>query len=105
MRGRANWCCRRFLPATEKSLAVGAALVEGQTAEVHRLEQAVEDSFRALYILMGSLVFAAISCAALVSWRFGRGLARALSAAGAAARRIGNSTSRLRWVGPTRSAN
>jgi methyl-accepting chemotaxis protein len=79
-----------FLPATEKYLAVGAALVEGQTAEVHRLEQAVEDSFRTLYILMGCLVLAAVSCAALVSWRFGRGLALALSAAGAAAQRIGN---------------
>jgi methyl-accepting chemotaxis protein len=79
-----------FVPATEKYLAVGAALVDGQAAEVHRLEEAVADSFQTLYGLMAGLVFAAVACAALVSWRFGHGLGRALSAAGAAAERIGN---------------
>ncbi len=79
-----------FVPATEKYLAVGAALVDGQTVEVHRLQQAVADSFHTLYLLMAGLVFAAVTCAALVSWRFGRGLGLALSAAGAAAERIGN---------------
>ena len=79
-----------FVPATEKYLAIGAALVDGQTAEVLRLEQAVSDSFRVLYMLMTGLVVAAIACAALVSWRFGSGLERALLAASTAAQRIGN---------------
>ncbi len=79
-----------FVPATEKYLAVGTLLVDGQTVEVHRLEQAVVDSFHTLYVLMAGLVFAAIACAAGVSWHFGSGLARALAAAAAAAQRIGS---------------
>jgi methyl-accepting chemotaxis protein len=80
----------KFVPATDNYLAVGRTLVEGQTAEVHRLETAVAQSFRTLYTLIAGLALAGVACAALVSWRFGRSLAQALSDAAAAAERIGN---------------
>lgn len=95
-----------LVPAAAKYLAVGTALVEGQTAEVNRLEQALADSLHTLHALMAAVVAAVFICAAFVSWRVARGLGCALAAAGAAAPASARAslTSRWSWVGLTRSA-
>jgi methyl-accepting chemotaxis protein len=80
----------RFVPVTDRYLATAQTLVDGQQAEVHRLELAVAEAFKQLYRLVAALALAGLGCAAFVSWHFGRGLRRALASAGAAAERIGN---------------
>jgi methyl-accepting chemotaxis protein len=81
---------QRFVPVTDRYLATAQALVDGQQAEVHRLELAVADAFQQLYRMVAALALAGLVCAAFVSWHFGRSLRRALAGAGAAAERIGN---------------
>ncbi len=80
----------RFVPVTERYLAVGQALVEGQQAEMRRLEAQVATAFQNLYRLVAVLALAGVACAVGLSWRFGRGLGLALHEAGQAADRIGN---------------
>jgi methyl-accepting chemotaxis protein len=79
----------RFLPATERYLAVTQALVDGQTAAVRRIEEAVASAFADLLKLLTVLAVSGTLVAAVVSWRFGNSLGLSLAAAGAAAERIG----------------
>ena len=79
-----------FVPMTDRYLKVTQALVDGQSDQVHRLEAAVAEAFAALYKLGGALVLCGVVLAALISWRFSRGLGLSLTAAGVAAERIGN---------------
>jgi methyl-accepting chemotaxis protein len=79
-----------FVPVTERYLQVTQALVDGQSAELHRLEDEVSASFSALYRLAAALALAGVGCAVLVSWRFGTDLRRSLDQARGAAEAIGN---------------
>jgi methyl-accepting chemotaxis protein len=80
----------RFLPVTDQYLAASQALVDGQAATVHRLEQAVAQSFSELYRMVAVLAAAGVLCAAALSWRFAAGLGSSLATASMAAERIGN---------------
>ncbi len=80
----------RMAPLTDQYLAVSQALVDGQQAEVQRLQAAVDQAFGDLYRLLTVLALAGVGCAVAVSWRFGRGLGLALAEASSAAQRIGH---------------
>jgi methyl-accepting chemotaxis protein len=80
----------RMAPLTDQYLAVSQALVDGQQAEVQRLQAAVDQAFGDLYRLLTVLALAGVTCAVAVSWRFGRGLGLALAEASSAAQRIGH---------------
>ena len=79
-----------FLPVTDRYLTTTQALVDGQQAEVNRLEAAVNQAFVSLYQWVAGLALAGMLCAVLMSWRFGQTLSTSLNMAGKAAERIGN---------------
>jgi methyl-accepting chemotaxis protein len=79
----------KFVPVTQEYLAVCQALVDGQQAEMKRLEAEVAASFADLYRLVAVLAGLGIAAAVVLSWRFGGSLANALNEAAVAARRIG----------------
>ena len=79
----------KLIPESEKYLNATQALVDGELANVKRIQDDIDAIFAQLYLVGGALLALCVGIAVFASWSISRGIAKGIALASSAAERFG----------------